>query len=989
MTGGELIIDDSLRFALLGPLRGWHRGRPLELGARGQQMVLASLLLDLGDAVPVADLVGALWGPEPPRNALGTLRTYISRLRKVIVAATDSDPIRTIGDTYLLDASACSTDVQDVHRTMRRIRQAGAAGEAAEAEELCRRALALWHGTPLLGLPGSVFAAQRARLAELRVSLVSEHSDALLALGRHAEAVLELKPLVAEFPSHEALRGSLMLALHGSGHSGEALAGYEDLLRRLDDELGLAPGPEIQAIHDRIRAETAGGADRGGRAAAPGSASGSAPGSASGSAPGSASGSAPGSASGSAPGSASGSKPGSASAARDAEVPAQLLAALPDFTGRAAQAAELRAALLTGSGAALPVAAVAGMGGVGKTTLALHVAHSISDRFPGGRLYADLRGADGIPADPQAVLRGFLTALGVASQDVPDELEERSALFRTLTTDRRILVLLDNAADAAQVGPLLPGSSTCAALITCRARLVGLPAVHTVDLEVMPAAEAGQLLRRIVGAARADAEPEALAQLADACGRLPLALRIVGTRLTTRAVWKLADMVARLADERRALAVLRTGDLSVPACFAIGYRQLGTEAARAFRLLATLDLPELSAEFAAAGLGLAEQSAEDLLEALVDVALLETPRHGRYRYHDLVRAYARSVAADDPDGASAALTGILDHGYATGRAQRRLGDPDSKFLDAFPAPRSAGTGFADFGEARRWMAEEVRGLTLLARQASAGTDEHFRAAVLVMAVLDHGEEAGDLLSLEADVVGVLSREAAARGDDRTGRIAGMLHVHNRFIARDLPEALEASLPLIEQCRAADEDVLVAWLAHIAGTSAHHLGQRDVAEAMLRLCRDTGIALDDTSLVSTATKWLIFATAMSPGGQVTAETLRLAQSAFDLDERAGNRLNLMGAWHMLARVHDALGEETEAEHAYRHTIELTVELGHREREVVARRESATRLHRLGRRAEAVEQTQRALAVAQAAQLATEESRLREMLEEALADQSAAG
>ncbi|MEZ0112538.1 DNA-binding SARP family transcriptional activator [Catenulispora sp. EB89] len=917
-------------------------------------MVLASLLLDLGDAVPVADLVGALWGPEPPRNALGTVRTYISRLRKVIVAATDSDPIRTVGDTYLVDASACSTDVQDVHRTMRRVRQARAAGEPAEAEDLCRRALALWHGTPLLGLPGSVFAAQRARLAELRVALASEHSDALLALGRHAEAVLELKPLVAEFPLHEALRGSFMLALHGSGHSAEALAGFEDLLQRLDDGLGLVPGPEIQAIHDRIREQTVSRAHGDVLAAT----------------------------------AATAATAGSTSAAHGPDVPAQLPAALPDFTGRVSQAAELRAALLADSGAALPVAALAGMGGVGKTTLALYVAHSVSDRFSDGRLYADLRGADGVPADPQAVLRGFLTALGVASEDVPDGLPERSALFRTLTTDRRILVLLDNAADAAQVGPLLPGSSTCAALITCRARLVGLPAVHTVDLKVMPPAEAGQLLRRIVGAARADAEPEALAQLADACGHLPLALRIVGTRLATRMVWTLADMVARLGDERRALAALRTGDLSVPACFAIGYQQLGTETARAFRLLAALDLPELSAEFAAAALGLAELPAEDVLEALVDAALLETPRPGRYRYHDLVRVYARSVAAGDPDGVSAALTGVLDHGYASGHVQRRLGDPDSKFLDAFPAPRAAGTDFADFGEARRWMAEEVRGLTLLARQAGGGTDDQLRTAVLVMAVLDHGEEAGDLLSLEVDVIGGLRREAAARGDERTGRIAGMLHVHNRYIARDLPEALDASLPLIEQCRAAGEDVLVGWLAHIAGTSAHHLGRRDVAEAMLRLCRDTGIALDDTSLVSTATKWLIFTTAMSPGGEITAETLRLAQSAFDLDQRAGNRLNLMGAWHMLARVHDALADVAEADHAYRRTIELTVEFGHREREVVARRELAAQLHRLERREEAVEQIQRALAVAEDAHLASEESRLREMLDEVLAAQIAA-
>lgn len=299
----------------------------------------------------------------------------------------------------------------------------------------------------------------------------------------------------------------------------------------------------------------------------------------------------------------------------------------------------------------MAVSALAGIGGVGKTTLAVHVAHRARPVFPDGQLYVDLQGAGARAAEPETVLGAFLRALGTAESAIPDSLEERAALYRSLLDGRRILVLLDNARDAAQVRPLLPGTEGCAALVTSRVRMVDLAGAHLVDLDVMSPDEALSLFTRIVGEERVASEREAALDVVAACGFLPLAIRIAASRLASRRTWTVSVLAAKLADERRRLDELQAGDLAVKATFELGYGALEPAQARAFRLLGLADGPDISLRAAAAVLDLPPEEAEDLLESLVDTSLLESAAPGRYRYHDLVRLYARSCAERDEQAA--------------------------------------------------------------------------------------------------------------------------------------------------------------------------------------------------------------------------------------------------------------------------------------------------------------------------------------------------
>ncbi|MFD0346392.1 NB-ARC domain-containing protein [Kitasatospora aburaviensis] len=373
-------------------------------------------------------------------------------------------------------------------------------------------------------------------------------------------------------------------------------------------------------------------------------------------------------------------------------------------------------ALGTPSAQALVVATVVGMGGVGKTALALHVAHRVRDAYPDGQLYVDLRGSDPVPADPEAVLSGFLVALGVAADAVPDGLDARSALFRSVVDGRRLLIVLDNAKDAAQIRPLLPGAVGCAVLTTGRTRPAGLPATVQVDLDVFQPDEALDLLGRTIGAERLAAEPEAALELVVACGHLPLAVRIVAARLAARPGWTVATLSRRLQVERRRIDELRIGDLAVAAAFELSYRQLTADQARAFRLVASVDGPDIGLPAAAALLDLDEYDAEDLLEALVDVAMVESPFPGRYRYHDLLRAFARRRPAEGAgpgpaDGeaeAPAARDRLLDHLLATACTAFQHAVPGDPAAGALGPARSAGVPLAGREAAREWAAAEGR-----------------------------------------------------------------------------------------------------------------------------------------------------------------------------------------------------------------------------------------------------------------------------------------
>ena len=370
-------------------------------------------------------------------------------------------------------------------------------------------------------------------------------------------------------------------------------------------------------------------------------------------------------------------------------------------------------------GSSVVVSAVAGIGGIGKTTLAVHVAHRVLRRFPDGQLYVNLRGARPDPAEPATVLASFLRALGVADDAMPDGVEERAALYRSVLADRTVLVVLDDARDVTQVRPLLPGAPSCAVIVTSRSRLATLPASRRVDLDVLEPDEAVALLGRIVGRDRVAAEQGAALALVCSCGLLPLAVRIVGARLAARSSWTVAAMDARLADQRDRLAELRADDLDVAACFRLGYDQLDPVAARAFRLLAVPEVPDIGRTVAAAALDVPQEVAGDALERLVDLAMLESVGADRYRYHDLLRLFGRAQSGrvDEPADRGEVLTRFLDFQLATAHNAYQVVRPGHAIPDRLADTRSHGLPITCRDDALDWAASEYPAILAVIEQA--------------------------------------------------------------------------------------------------------------------------------------------------------------------------------------------------------------------------------------------------------------------------------
>ncbi|WNI15938.1 AfsR/SARP family transcriptional regulator [Actinacidiphila sp. ITFR-21] len=682
----------SLRFAVLGPVRAWRGGEPIGTGAPQQRALLAALLLRGGRTATAPELVDAVWGESPPNTALAALRSYAFRLRK----ALGPQALVTDSGGYALHVDADALDSAVVERLAAEADKHRTAGDLPQARELLVTALSLWHGEPLAGLPGPYAEAQRSRLTEWHVGLVETRLELDLELGAHAEAVSELTALSAEHPLRERLRALLMLALYRSGRQAEALGVYADTRRLLADELGIDPSAELAELHQRIlEADPS--------LAAP-----------------------------------AGTGPGAPEVFR----PAQLPATVADFTGREGFVRELTEQLAETSrdSGVMAVSALAGIGGVGKTTLAVHVAHQVREDFPDGQLYVDLQGTDPRPAEPEAVLAAFLRALGVPNPAIPDTLAERAALYRSTLDGRRVLALLDNAYDAAQIRSLLPGTPGCAALVTSRMRMVDLAGAHLVDLDVMSPEEALRLFARIVGEERTSSERQAALDVVGACGFLPLAIRIAAARLAARRTWTVSVLANKLADQRRRLDELRAGDLGVKATFALGYGHLSPAQARAFRLLSLPDGPDISLHAAAAVLDLDPYRTEELLEALVDISLIESAAPARYRFHDLLRLYARECAERDetPEARCQAQSRLLDFYLASAACAYELENPGDRMLEHLAATGRPGLAFGSREESLEWLFSEAQALLAAVQQtADGGCEGPMRRAVdLLMAAQD-------------------------------------------------------------------------------------------------------------------------------------------------------------------------------------------------------------------------------------------------------------
>lgn len=705
----------TVRFAVLGPVRAWHGEGELDLGSPQQRAVLATLLMRRRRPVTVGELVDAVWGDHPPVAAVPVLRTYVSRLRKLLESGRDTDePPRVLvssADGYLARVPEDALDLGLFEQQVARARQLKADGEVSAATDLLHTALAGWEGMPLAGLPGPLAEAERSRLNEEWLNTMETRLELDIQLGRHHNVIPELTSLTGDHPLREELSRLLMLALYRAGRQAEALAAYRGAWNTLVTELGIEPGTALRQLHDRILAADASldlppppqqvhGEPRHEPPKQPAT-------------------------------EVDTQMYTASPPAVNTVGPAQLPADLPTFTGRHSELEQIRG-LLHADGS-LPdtvvISAISGMAGIGKTTLAVHWAHEIADRFPDGQLAINLRGFDptGTIVPPEEAIRIFLDALGVPAQRIPSGLDAQQALYRSMLANRRVLILLDNAREVEQVRPLLPGSPGCMVIVTSRNQLTGLivgDGGYPLTLNQLTPAESRDFIEHRFGARRAVAEPQAIEEIVERCARLPLALAIVAARAATHPAFPLSAIADELRDSYGNLDVFAGDDLStdVRAVFSWSYETLSAPAARLFHLLGLHTGHDMSAPAAAALAGLTLRQTRGLLVELAHANLLTEQLPGRYTVHDLLRQYAaeRVLTEETAEERDLAVERLLSWYLYTADATYPLLTPKRRRVPLGPVPASCQPlTFTTLDQALDWCAAERANLVAAVHQAGA------------------------------------------------------------------------------------------------------------------------------------------------------------------------------------------------------------------------------------------------------------------------------
>ncbi|OEJ97827.1 AfsR/SARP family transcriptional regulator [Streptomyces thermolilacinus] len=717
-AGNAADASGDLRIDLLGPVRARRGDTPLALGPVRRQAVLAALVLRAPSLVAHRQLLADIWGTRPPGTGHQVLPSYVYALRKALDTAsggTDRSVIHSRPGGYRFVPGAARTDLAALADLAARARGAKDSGDLDAALEHGARALELFRGEPLLGLPGPLADSERQRLARQRRTLHQDRAECLLSLGRYADALDELSAAPLAEPYDESLAALRMRALYGSGRQAEALAVYQEVRRRLLDELGVEPGEELRGVHQAVLRRDA--PRLLGRSAEPGTAAAPAPRGVRRDEP--------------PPGRARSGRSGHphGAAPRRNELPGDIAC----LVGRERELALLTAPV---SPAAVSVVAVDGTAGVGKTALVVRAAWALSAAYPDGCLFVDLRthGAAHESGGPERALRRLLRTVhgdGDTFPDGPEDVEELVTAWRAATSALRLLLVVDDARGAEQVRPLLPAGPGSRVLVTSRQRLPGLDADVRLTVEPLGTGDAVRLLRELLGESRADREPDAALELARRCGGLPLALRIASARLQNRPAWTLALLAGRMADDVRGLGELRAEDRSVEAAFRMSYDRLTPGLRRGFRALGMAPTAGIDGLTLAAMLGGSREDAEVLLEDLVDASLLQQPRPGRYALHDLVRAHARRLAAETPGQAAADRAAVLRLYTAACRAAGDWGP------EAFPTgPGDTGSPFPGWREASAWL-EAAGGelVDVVSYAATTGHPDH--ACWIAEALVDH------------------------------------------------------------------------------------------------------------------------------------------------------------------------------------------------------------------------------------------------------------
>lgn len=783
-----------MEFRILGPIELRTDGQHHELGSPMLRRILAILALTPGEPVTVDALIDRLWGDRPPGRARSTLYTYATRLRKRIRAAVGDEVRMVYRDRgYVLETDPETIDWHRFRRLRDQARVMADSGRHEHALELHRTAAKLWRGEPLDRLTGEWADRNRRILESEREAATYDRMELELRLGHHADVIGELTRLIEDRPYDETLIGHLMLALYRSGRSADALADYRRTHRRFADELGTEPGAELQQLHRRIL-------DRDDELDAP---------------------------------------QVTLATTQPGENLNQLPRPVADFAGREPEIHGILTDLAAHDpGSTLPVYVLNGMPGVGKTTLAVHLAHRLRGTYPDGQYYVDLHAhrAEQGPADPSATLARLLKQLGVDAKRIPAELEERATLWRTRLAGRKILMVLDDAAGGEQIRPLLPGAPDCLVLVTSRQRLDGADGVRPCTLDGLSEADSVRLFSEIVGAARVD-DPGTVAEVVRLCGRLPLAIRLVAARLRGRSAWTIRDLVERLARATDRLGELRAEDRGVRPAFELSYRNLTPEARRAFRRFSLNPGERFTQRAAAALLDASRPDTERALDELLDHHLLTEPAHGLFAFHNLLRVYATERTHDeDGENVRRTCTTRLDDYYlATAELADRVLRPH-RHTDRHPTGRARTPHLRTPAEARERLDLEIFGMLAVARNRYMTIPRlaHFLAHFLDISA--RWIEATDIHEKVLDAwhtTGDRRAEAQTRVD-----VALMYLRTNRF-----DDAVETATAAVRLSRAIDDQHCTADALDRLGLACWYLDRHDEALAHLdsagEIYRDLG------------------------------------------------------------------------------------------------------------------------------------------------------
>jgi DNA-binding SARP family transcriptional activator/Tfp pilus assembly protein PilF/DNA-binding XRE family transcriptional regulator len=895
-TGDETAAQTSrLWVGTLGPLVVRRGGTDLPVSSPMQRRLLGLLALNAGRTVASGEIVDVLWADQPPKNCLKLVHGHVARLRRLLEPERRrrDQPAVIVrrGTGYQLVLAADQLDLARFGEQVALARQAQAAGRTGEALRLWADALTGWRGRALSDVEGMADHPALLAAAQRRLDTTLRYADLALQCGQHREAAEQLRGLAHDQPLHEGVHARLMLALAGAGQQAAALTLYAGIRDRLGYELGVEPGAELRGAHLRVlRQELTLGSDGRQQLAVP--------------------------------------------AERALPVPGQLPADVATFTGRALYLHRLDT-LLPSAGepaAAVVVSAIDGAAGVGKTALAVHWAHRVRDRFPDGQLYVNLHGfhRDKPATSPAEALRGFLDALGVPPHRVPADLQAQAGLYRSLLADRRILVLLDNARDADQVRPLLPGSPGCLVVVTSRNQLPGLVAAegaHPMTLDLLTSGEAVDLLARRLGPHRVAAEPRAVDSIVSSCARLPLALAIVAARAVTRPDLSLTALAAELHDSRRGLDAFAVGDAAtdVRAVLSWSYAALSRPAARLFALLGIHAGPDLALPAAASACGLPVHRVRPLLAELAGAHLVAEQGAGRYACHDLLRAYAAELARGLGEAEiRAARNRVFDHYLRAAHTADRLLETYRPQI-ALPEsqPGVAAVPLVDNGQALDWFTAERRVLmAAIAQAAETGFDTYaWRLAWTLADFLDRQGFWPDLVAVERAALAAAGRLAdpSAEAHSRRDLATGCIRLGRYDEARaELARALDLFARVGDHAGEAYTHLTISYSYDQQGDPEGAMESTRRGLELYRLAGDlagqaralNGIGWDHTQL----------------GEHQRA--LDYCRQALALQQEAGDREGQPYTWDSLGYAHHHLGDHRDAIACYERALALYREFGNR-------------------------------------------------------------